>query len=186
MQTQKVCPDCMGKGVTYQNICSDCKGMGIINEKKSIKIKVPEGVDSGHELRLAGKGNASSNGENGDLYVDFEIKEHPLFERQGNDIYLELPINVAEATLGCEKEIPTLTGNVILEIKPGTQNYTKLKLKGKGLKSPNSIMRGNMYVVVNIIIPTKLTLSQKKLFKELLDSNLDNEDEIKDFNRKMK
>ena len=85
-----------------------------------------------------------------------------------------------------KKEIPTLTGNVILEIKPGTQNYTKLKLKGKGLKSPNSIMRGNMYVVVNIIIPTKLTLSQKKLFKELLDSNLDNEDEIKDFNRKMK
>lgn len=186
MQTQKVCPDCMGKGVTYQNVCSDCKGIGIVNEKKTIKIKVPEGVDSGHELRLAGKGNASSNGENGDLYVDFEIKEHPLFERQGNDIYLELPINVAEATLGCEKEIPTLTGNVILEIKPGTQNYTKLKLKGKGLKSPNSIMRGNMYVVVNIIIPTKLTLSQKKLFKELLDSNLDNEDEIKDFNRKMK
>ena len=186
MQTQKTCPDCLGKGVTYSETCSNCKGMGIVGNKKKIKIKVPEGVDSGHELRLAGKGNSIQGGENGDLYVDFNIKEHPLFERQGNDIYLELPINVAQATLGCEVEIPTINGNVILDIKPGTQNYTKLKLKGKGLKSPNSLIRGNMYVVVNIIIPTKLSLSQKKLFKELLESNLDNEEEIKDFKKKMK
>lgn len=186
MQTQKVCPDCLGKGVTYAETCSNCKGMGIVGNKKKIKIKVPEGVDSGHELRLAGKGNSIQGGENGDLYVDFNIKDHPLFERQGNDIYLELPINVAQATLGCEVEIPTINGNVILDIKPGTQNYTKLKLKGKGLKSPNSLIRGNMYVVVNIIIPTKLSLSQKKLFKELLESNLDNEEEIKDFKKKMK
>lgn len=185
MQTQKVCPDCKGNGVTYKDVCPDCKGTGIINNKKTIKVKVPEGVDSGHELRLAGKGNASPGGENGDLYVDFDIKPSPLFERDGNDIYLELPINVAQATLGCEVEIPTLTGNVILDIKPGTQNYTKLKLKGKGIKSPNSLVRGNMYVVVNIIIPTKLTLSQKKLFKELLDSNLENEDAFKDFKKKM-
>lgn len=184
MQTQKVCPDCLGKGVTYSDTCSNCKGMGVVGNKKKIKIKVPEGVDAGHELRLAGKGNSIQGGENGDLYVDFNIKDHPLFERQGNDIYLELPINVAQATLGCEVEIPTLNGNVILDIKPGTQNYTKLKLKGKGLKSPNSLIRGNMYVVVNIIIPTKLTLSQKKLFKELLESNLDNEEEIKDFKKK--
>lgn len=186
MQTQKVCPDCLGKGVTYSERCDDCKGLGIINETKTIKVKIPEGVDNGYELRLAGKGNALSNGINGDLYIDFNIKPHPLFERDGNDIYLELPINVAQATLGCEVEIPTLTGNVILEIKPGTQNYTKLKLKGKGLKSPNSITRGNMYVIINIIIPTKLSLSQKKLFNELLNSDLNNEDAFKDFQKKFK
>ena len=187
MQTQKTCPDCGGSGVVFASRCTDCNGTGVETKRKTIKVKIPEGVDSGFQLRLAGKGNAGVNGgENGDLYVDFNIKEHPLFERQDTDIYLELPINVAEATLGCEKEIPTLYGDVILEIKPGTQNYTKLKLKGKGVKTPNSSLRGNMYVVVNIIVPTKLTRNQKELFSELLDSNLNNEDAFKDFERHVK
>ena len=94
-----------------------------------------------------------------------------------------MPINIAEAALGCEKEIPTLTGDVILEIKPGTQNYTKLKLRGKGIKSPNSLVRGNMYVVVNIIIPTKINRKQRKILEELLESDLDNEDAFKEFNK---
>ena len=187
MQTQKTCPDCGGSGTVFADRCSECGGTGYVNKRKTIKVKIPEGVDSGFQLRLSGKGNAGMNGgENGDLYVDFNIKEHPLFERQDTDIYLELPINVAEATLGCEKEIPTLYGDVILEIKPGTQNYTKLKLRGKGVKTPNNPTRGNMYVVVNIIVPTKLTRNQKDLFSELLDSNLNNEDAFKDFERHVK
>ncbi|MBE6148696.1 MAG: molecular chaperone DnaJ [Firmicutes bacterium] len=187
MQTQKTCPDCMGRGVTYADICNECNGSGVINKRKTIKVKIPEGVDNGYQLRLARKGNAGVNGaENGDLYVEFNIKNHPLFERQDNDIYLELPINIAEATLGCEKEIPTLFGDVILEIKPGTQNYTKLKLRGKGIKSPNSLVRGNMYVVVNVIVPSKLSRKQKKLFEELLESDLDNDDAFKDFKKAQK
>jgi len=184
MQTQKTCPECRGRGVTYQEQCNHCSGSGIVLNKKKIKINIPEGVDSGYQLRVARKGHAGTNGaEPGDLYVEFNIQNHPLFERHGNDIYLELPINIAQATLGSEIEVPTLYGDVILEIKPGTQNYTKLKLKGKGIKSPNSLMKGNMYVVVNIIIPTKLSFSQKKLFKELLESNLDNEEEFKTFKK---
>ncbi len=187
MQTQKTCPECGGSGVVYSSKCNDCDGTGVVINKKKIKVKIPEGVDNGFQLRLANKGNAGTNGGgNGDLYVDFNIKEHPLFERQDTDIYMELPINIAEATLGCEKEIPTLYGDVILEIKPGTQNYTKLKLKGKGVKTPNSAVRGNMYVVVNIIVPTKLTRDQKELFKELLDSNLNNDDAFKEFERHVK
>lgn len=187
MQTQKTCPDCMGRGETFANVCSDCNGTGVVNKKKNIKVKIPEGVDTGYQLRLARKGNAGVNGaENGDLYVEFNIQNHPLFERQDNDIYLELPINVAEATLGCEKEIPTLYGDVILEIKPGTQNYTKLKLRGKGIKTPNSLMKGNMYVVINVIVPEKLSRKQKKLFEDLLASDLDNDDAFKEYNKALK
>ncbi len=187
MQTQKTCPDCRGMGKTFAEKCSECNGTGVVNENKTIKVNIPEGVDSGYQLRLAKKGNAGPNGgENGDLFIEFNIKKHPLFERENNDIYLELPINIAQATLGDTVEIPTLYGDVLLEIKPGTQNYTKLKLKGKGIKSPNSIMKGNMYVIVNIIIPTKLNHSQKKLMNELLESDLNNEDAFKEFNKAKK
>jgi len=187
MQTQKTCPDCMGRGVTYAEVCDECNGNGVVNKRKTITVKIPEGVDSGYQLRLARKDNAGVGGaENGDLYVEFNIENHPLFERQDSDIYMELPINVAEATLGCDKEIPTLYGDVILEIKPGTQNYTKLKLRGKGIKTPNSLVKGNMYVVVNVIVPSKLSRKQKNLFEELLDSDLDNDDAFKEFKKAKK
>lgn len=184
MQTQKTCPDCRGTGVSFSSTCSECNATGVINKRKKLKISVPEGVDEDSQLRLRGKGNAGQNGASaGDLFVEFKIKKHPLFERQDNDIYLELPITVAEATLGCNKEIPTLYGDVILEIKPGTQNYSKLKLKGKGIKTPNNLLKGNMYVVVNIIIPTKLDRTQKKLFKELMDTDLENEESFKEYKK---
>ena len=114
------------------------------------------------------------------------VEEHEFYERHDNDIYLEVPLTITEATLGCKKEIPTIEGNVILEIKPGTQNYSKLKLKGKGVKSPNSITKGNMYVVVNIITPTKLSREQKKLLEMLNETELDNSSEFKKFNNFVK
>lgn len=187
MQTQKTCPDCSGSGVTFKEKCSHCNGLGIERRPKTITVKVPEGASEEYQLNYSRKGNAAPRGgESGDLLVDFKIKEHPLFERDGNDIYMELPVNVAEATLGCDKEIPTLYGDVVLEIKPGTQNYTKLKIKGKGIKSPNSLTRGNMYVVVNVIVPEKLSRKQKELFKELLDSDLDDDDAFKEYNKNKK
>ena len=156
MQTQKTCPDCKGRGKTYETICDECHGKGVVEKVKTLTVTIPEGVDEGYQLRLSGKGNAGLNGgPNGDVFIEFKIKEHPLFERDGADIYLEVPVTITDATLGCKKEIPTLYGNIILEIKAGTQNYTKLKIKGKGIKLPNSISKGNMYAVVNIIIPTK-------------------------------
>ena len=187
MQTQKTCPDCKGRGKTYETICDECHGKGVVEKVKTLTVTIPEGVDEGYQLRHSGKGNAGLNGgPNGDVFIEFKIKEHPLFERDGADIYLEVPVTITDATLGCKKEIPTLYGNIILEIKAGTQNYTKLKIKGKGIKLPNSISKGNMYAVVNIIIPTKLDRKQKALLQDLAQTDLEDSQEFKNFNKYMK
>ncbi len=187
MQTQKTCPTCRGNGKSYETTCDECRGKGIINKSKTFTVTIPEGVDDGYQLRLSGKGNASRNGgSNGDIYIEFKIKDHPLFERDNQDIYLTVPTTIAEASLGCKKEIPTLTGNVILEIKPGTQHGTKLKLKGKGIKTPNSISKGNMYAIIDIIIPTKLDRKQKDLLQQLSDTSLDDSSEFKNFKKYLK
>lgn len=187
MQTQKTCPDCRGEGKTFKEICSSCGGDGRVAKNKTLTITVPEGIDTGNQLRLSGKGGAGVNGgPNGDIYLEFVVEEHKYFERHEDDIYLELPITITDAILGCKKEIPTLTGNGFIEIKPGTQNYTKLKLKGKGIRGVNSKSAGDMYVVVNVIIPTKLTKKQKDLLKELSETDLENETEFKEFKKSLK
>ena len=184
MQTQKTCPDCRGVGKSYENICDECHGAGVVEKTKTLTVTIPEGVDEGYQLRLSGKGNAGINGGMpGDVFLEFKIKEHPLFERDGADIYLEVPITIVDAALGCKKEIPTLYGNIILDIKAGTQNYTKLKIKGKGIKLPNSIGKGNMYAVINIITPTKLDRKQKQLLQELASTNLEDSSEFKNFKK---
>jgi len=187
MQTQKTCPICRGEGKTFKEICKNCNGEGRVSKNKTLTINVPAGVDSGNQLRLSGKGGAGINGgPNGDIYLEFVVEEHKYFERDEDDIYLELPVTITDAILGCKKEIPTLTGNGFIEIKPGTQNYTKLKLKGKGIKGVNSKIAGDMYVVVNVIIPTKLTKKQKDLLNELSKTDLDNESEFKEFKKSLK
>ncbi len=187
MQTQKTCPECRGSGRTFKEICNSCGGTGRVRKNKTLEVDIPAGVFSGSQLRLSGKGGAGINGgANGDLYLEFEVEEHEFFERENNDIYLEVPITITDAALGCRKEIPTLTGNGYIEIKPGTQNYTKLKLKGKGVKAINSNSYGDMYVVINIITPTKLTKKQKDLLEELSKTDLDSEPEFKEFNKALK
>lgn len=187
MQTQKTCPSCGGSGKTFKEICNHCHGDGRVKKNKTLTINIPAGIDTGNQLRLSGKGGAGVNGgPNGDIYLEFEVEDHKYFERQDNDIYLEVPVTIIDAILGCKKEIPTLNGNGFIEIKPGTQNYTKLKLKGRGIKDVNSNTTGDMYVVVNVIIPTKLTKKQKDLLKELSDTDLENEEEFKDFKKSLK
>jgi len=187
MQTQKTCPECRGEGKVFKEICRDCGGNGRVTKQKTLTITVPEGIDTGNQLRLSGKGGAGINGgPNGDVYLEFVVEEHKFFERNGDDIYLELPITITDAILGCKKEIPTLTGNGYVEIKAGTQNYTKLKLKGKGVKNVNSRNTGDMYVVINVIIPTKLNKKQKDLFKELEKTDLETEQEFKEFKKALK
>jgi len=186
MQTQKTCPDCKGEGKTYKEICKECHGNGQVNAAKTLTVTVPAGVDNGHRLRLSGKGGAGTNGgPNGDIYLEFLVEDHKYFERHDDDIYLEVPITITDAILGCKKEIPTLNGNGFIEIKPGTQNYTKLKLKGKGVKNVNSNKVGDMYIVVNVIIPTKLDRKQKELLTELSKTDLENESEFKDFKKSL-
>jgi len=185
-QTETTCNTCNGKGKTFDRKCSNCKGTGHVRKKKELEITIPEGVDNGYQLKISGKGEAGYNGgPNGDIYFEFKVRSSNLFERDGSDLYLEVPITITDAVLGVKKEIPTIDGNVILEIKPGTQNGTKLKLKNKGVKVVNTLRKGDMYVIVQIVIPTKLTREQKKLFEELKKTDLENESEIKKFNQNL-
>ena len=183
-QTETTCPDCNGKGRAFKNVCRHCSGNGHVIKNKEIDITVPEGVDTGHQLRISGKGAAGYNGgPNGDIYIEFRVKDHPIFERKENDVYLEVPITVTEATLGCKKEIPTLTGSVVIDIEAGSQPGDNLRLKGKGIKDPNRKKYGDFYVVLNVVIPTKLDRKQKDLFKQLDNTDLDNDSAFKEFRK---
>ncbi len=172
--TKSTCPNCRGKGYTYDSTCSKCHGNGSVRVNKEIDVKIPAGVDTGNQLRLAGKGDSGSNGgPNGDLYIEFQVKDHPLFVRDENDIYLELPITITDAVLGCKKDIPTLYGNVKLVIPAGSQSGDKHRIKGKGVEDLHRGSKGNMYVVIKVVIPSKLDRNQKKLFEELALTNLE-------------
>lgn len=183
-QTESTCPDCKGCGKTYRDTCKKCNGKGRFIKNTEKEIVVPEGVDSGYQLRISGKGSAGYNGgPNGDIYIEFKVEDHPLFERKNNDIYVDVPITITEAVLGCKKEVPTLTGSVILSIDSGSQPGDQLRLKGKGVKDPTSSKRGDMFVVLNVVIPSKLDRKQKELFKELDKTELDSDSQFKNYNK---
>lgn len=181
--SKTTCPDCHGTGHTYKKKCTSCNGKGKVKVHKTIKVNVPSGVDTGKRLRISGKGNPGSNGgESGDLYLEFYVSDHDYYERDGDDIYLEIPLTVTEAVLGCKKTIPTLYGNVSLNIPAGTNNLDKQRIKGKGIKNSSTGSTGNMYLIFKVIIPKKLSRDQKKLFEALDETSFD-EKEIKEFNK---
>ena len=171
--SKSTCPKCNGKGVTYKKTCTKCHGKGKIRKNKTITVTIPSGVDNADRLRLPGKGGAGENGgPNGDLYLEFLVEEHPFYHRDGDDIYLEVPITMSEAVLGCKKEIPTLDGNVRLSISSGTSNGDKQRIKGKGIKNEHAHTKGDMYIIINIVTPKKLTKEQKQLFEKLNETDL--------------
>ena len=177
--TRSTCQTCHGKGVTYDTKCSKCHGEGRIRENKTVEVKIPAGVDTGNKLRLNGKGEAGINGgSNGDLYLEFKVKSHPLFERDENDVYLTLPITITEAVLGCKKDVPTLNGTVKLSIPAGSKTNDKHRLKGKGIADPQTGRKGDMYVIIDIHIPKKISRDQKKLFEALSKTKLDDSDKF--------
>jgi len=184
VQSRSTCSKCNGSGKTFAKTCSTCKGSGQVKKKKTISIHIPEGVDNGHQLRISGKGEAGINGgQNGDIYFEIHVQNSSFYERDGEDLYITLPITIPEAVLGCKKEVPTIYGNVMMEIKAGVQSGAKYKLKGKGLKIPNSIRKGDQYVIVNIVTPTKLSRDQKKLFEKLQETDLDSESAFKEYKK---
>lgn len=181
--SKTTCPECAGKGRTYQRTCSHCHGKGRVRKNKTISVQIPSGVDTGDRLRLAGKGSAGTNGGgNGDLYLEFKVADHEYFVREGDDIYLEVPLTLTEAILGCKKEVATIHGNVKLTIPAGTDNGDKQRIKGKGINNTSSRRKGDMYFIMKIITPKKLTREQKQLFEKLSATKLE-DSEISKFDK---
>ena len=184
--TRTTCPYCNGKGEMVEKTCTKCNGKGVVRKKKTIKVNIPAGVDNGNQLRVPGKGESvGSNGINGDVYIEFTIDTHPIFERDEDDIYLELPITITDAINGVKKEIPTLYGDVIISIPAGSQYGDKLRIKGKGIENVSSKRKGDMYVVLKIIIPSKLDRKQKDLIDQLSKTNLE-DDNFNKYNNYLK
>ena len=182
--TKSPCPHCHGKGKSFDKVCSDCQGKGHVRVNKTLDVKVPAGVDSGSQLRLSGKGEVGINGgPNGDIYLEFIVESHELYKRDEDDIYIELPITITDAVLGCKKEIPTLYGNVKLSIPAGSNTGDKHRLKGKGVANVHNTRFGDMYVILKVITPKKLSKEQKKLFEQLSKTNLEDSSEFKKINK---
>lgn len=164
----QTCPDCRGTGKIIRDKCPDCHGSGYITRKRRISVTVPAGIDSGQSIRIREKGDPGVNGgPRGDLLVEVAVSRHPIFQRQGLDIYSSAPITFAQAALGGDVRIKTVDGEVEYTVKPGTQTDTRVRLRGKGVPSlRNKSMRGDHYVTLVVQVPTKLNTEQKELLKQ--------------------
>jgi molecular chaperone DnaJ len=163
----RTCSQCRGAGRMITDLCKTCRGQGRIEKEQELEIKIPAGVDTGARLRLAGEGEAGAGGgQHGDLYVIIHVKEHELFERQGNNLYVNVPITFTQAALGAEVKAPTLDGEETLTIPEGTQTGSIFRLKGKGIVSLQGLGRGDLFVVTTILTPQRLTREQKKLLEQ--------------------
>ncbi|NOR20478.1 MAG: molecular chaperone DnaJ, partial [Xanthomonadales bacterium] len=168
---QQTCPACKGMGQVIKNPCTNCHGQGRVRETKTLSVKIPAGVDTGDRIRLAGEGEAGLAGSPaGDLYVEVRVKPHRLFERDGDDLYCEVPIQFSTAAIGGELEIPTLNGQVKLKIPSETQTGKIFRLRGKGVKSVRSHRQGDLMCKIVIETPVRLSKDQKALLKQFQDS----------------
>lgn len=168
---QQTCPTCNGKGQVISDPCNKCNGQGRVQKNKTLSVKIPPGVDTGDRIRLAGEGEAGEHGAPaGDLYVQANVREHPIFVRDENNLYCEVPISFSNAALGGEIEVPTLDGKVKLKVPSETQTGKMFRLRGKGVKSVRSSVTGDLMCKVVVETPVKLTDDQKDLLRQLDDS----------------
>lgn len=164
---QQTCPTCHGNGKMISDPCSKCKGQGRVEKNKTLSVKVPAGVDNGDRIRLSGEGEAGENGgPAGDLYVQISVREHKIFQRDGSDLYCEVPIALTSASLGGELDVPTLNGRVKLKIPAETQTGKMFRLRGKGVKSVRSSSTGDLMCRVVLETPVNLTKQQKELLQK--------------------
>ena len=171
MQSTQPCPKCGGSGKIIKDPCTTCKGKGTVRRTKTIKAKVPAGIDDGQSVRMSGEGNVGANGgPNGDLLVTVSVKKHAIFERDGANVICQMPISFTQAALGATIEVPTLDGKVRYNIPEGTQTGTTFRLRGKGIYYVGYKTRGDQFVTVVVETPTKLTKEQKDLLKKLENS----------------
>ena len=164
----RTCPHCQGMGQVIREACPLCVGKGQISEEKVLNIKIPAGVEEGTRLRVSGEGEAGEmGGAHGDLYVVLRIREHPYFDRQGNDLYYTIPISITQATLGAEIKVPTLKGQERHRVPEGTQNGTAFRLRGCGMPSVDGRRQGDLYISVYVVTPTRLSREQRRVFEML-------------------
>lgn len=164
---QQTCPSCRGQGKTIKEPCTSCRGQGRVEKSKTLEVKIPAGVDTGDRIRLSGEGEAGPNGgASGDLYVQVAVRDHKIFERDGADLYCEVPISFADAALGGELEVPTLEGRVMLKIPEGTQTGKLFRLRGKGVKPVRGGGPGDLFCKVAVETPVNLSKKQKELLHE--------------------
>lgn len=163
----QACPDCNGTGKVVKDKCSDCHGSGFISRRKKIQVSIPAGIDDGQSIRIREKGEPGINGgSRGDLLVEVTVSRHPIFQRQEYDIYSTAPISFAQAALGGDVRISTIDGDVLYNVKAGTQTDTRVRLRGKGVPTlRNKDVRGDHYVTLVVQVPTKLTSEQKELLQ---------------------
>ncbi len=167
----QTCPACGGAGKVIQDYCRKCSGEGRVREQKTLKVNIPVGVDNGDKIRLPGEGEAGTQGgQSGDLYVLIHLRKHDIFERNGNNLQCEVPINFVQAVLGDEIEVPTLEGKIKLKIPAETQTNTLFRLRGKGVRSVRSASVGDLFCKVNIETPVNLNSQQQELLNKLNQS----------------
>ncbi len=171
MATTRPCSVCGGSGKTITNPCPDCNGSGTKRKSRTIKVKIPAGIDDGQSVSLRGEGEAGKlGGPAGDLYIRVRIKPHEIFIRSGYDVYIDLPVTFVEAALGAKIIIPTIHGKVEFSLPEGTQNGDRFVLKGKGIPSVRGVGKGNQYITVSVEVPKKLSQKQKDILKSFQET----------------
>jgi molecular chaperone DnaJ len=165
---QQTCPHCHGTGKIIPEPCTTCSGQGRIKKNKTLEVKIPAGINEGMRIRSSGNGEPGTNGgPAGDLYIEIRIKQHEIFERDGDDLHCTIPVGLTTAALGGGIEVPTLAGNAEIELPEGTQHGKTFRLRGKGIKGVRSSYPGDLYCHVSVETPVKITEHQRKLLKEL-------------------
>ncbi len=168
---QQTCPQCGGSGKQIKNPCMDCGGAGKQQKSQTLEVSIPAGVDNGDRVRLSGKGEAGDSGmPSGDLYVEINVKPHEIFTRNGADLHLDVPINMATAALGDEVEVPTLDGRLKIKIAEGTQSGKMLRVRGKGVTTVRGGMQGDLICRIIVETPTHLTHEQRSLLEQFAKS----------------
>jgi len=165
----RTCGRCRGSGRVIANECKACRGQGQVSAERKLHVKIPAGVDTGSQLRIAGEGEAgTAGGPPGDLYVVVRVQDHAFFKRDGASLFCEMPVNVTQAALGASVEVPTLDGGKTrIQVPEGTQSGTVLRVRHQGFPHLGSKGRGDLHVLVRVVIPSKLTSEQKKLLEQL-------------------
>ena len=164
---EEPCPGCQGTGRIQNMPCSVCRGSGVVSRVKRLEVRIPPGVKDGSRVRIAGKGGQGYGGTRGDLYLVVSVKPHRLFERRGDDLYVEVAVPLTVAVLGGEVQVPTLKGKLALKIPPETQNGRAFRLSGQGMPHLGNSSRGDLLAKVNVVLPAKLSAEEKKLFEQI-------------------